>query len=85
MSTITIELPPIEADRTVEVEVRVNGKGRQYRYRVEVFRWSDWCTTGEERAECLKRMLGNYERGWELMHIGSPSASEIPLTFKRAS
>jgi hypothetical protein len=84
MTTISIELPPIEAEKSVEVEVRVNGKGRRYNYRVEVFKW-ETCSSSELRAECLKRMVSNYERGWELMQIGSPTANEIPITFKRAS
>ena len=83
MPTITIELPPIEAEKTVEVDVRVNGQGRRYHYRVEVFRWNDWCVPGEERAESLKRALSKYEKGWELMQIGSPTSTEIPVTFKK--
>ncbi len=85
MSMISIELPPVEAEKTIEVEVRVNGQRREYKYRVEVFQWKEWCVSGEQRAECLKRILSSYERGWELMQIGSPSASEIPITFKKAS
>ena len=50
MSTVSIALPPIEADTSVDIEVSVNGRKRKYSYRVEVFKWSDSCRPSEHRA-----------------------------------
>jgi hypothetical protein len=85
MSTISIHLPPIEAEKAVDVEVSINGMKRKLIYRVEVFRWEDWCQPLEGRAECVKRMISAYDKNWRLLEIGSPTDREVPLTFKRVS
>jgi hypothetical protein len=83
MSTISISLPPIEAEDSVEVEVKINGQKRKYSYRVEVFKWSAYCKPVEHKVECLRRMVEGYDRHWQLMEIGSPTENEVPVTFRR--
>jgi predicted transcriptional regulator len=83
MATVAIHLPPIDAERSVDVEVSINGRKRRYSYRVEVFRWEDWCRPKEERATGLKRMITNYDPSWQLMEIGAPTAVDVPLMFRR--
>ncbi len=39
MPSISIQLPAVEADQQVEVEVKINGKKKTYHYRVEIFAW----------------------------------------------
>jgi hypothetical protein len=48
-----------------------------------VFRWEDWCRPSEHRAEGLKRMITAYDRAWQLMEIGAPTAVDVPLMFRR--
>jgi len=84
MATVVIELPPVEAEKTVEVEVRVNGTRSLLSYRLEVFNWGEWCRPSERRAECLKRIIGSYDRKWQLMQIGTPTEQVIPIMFRRA-
>ena len=81
MGDITIQLPKIEADQFIEVEVKVNGKKKMYNYRVEIFYWEE-CKKEEERAECLKDMLERHDKNWQLVHIGSATDTTIPLMFK---
>lgn len=83
MTTVSIALPPIEADKSVDIEVSVNGQKRKYTYRVEVFRWADACRPAEHRAECLRRMVETYDRSWQLMQIGNPTEAEVPIMFRR--
>ena len=83
MATIAIHLPPIDAEKSVDVEISTNGHRRRYSYRVEVFRWEEWCRPWEERAEGLKRMITAYDRTWQLMEIGAPTAVDVPLMFRR--
>lgn len=85
MSTVSIALPPIEADSSVDIEVSVNGRKRKYSYRIEVFRWSDSCRPSEHRAECLRRMVESYDKSWQLMQIGAPTEAEVPIMFRRTS
>ena len=83
MATVSIELPPFEAEHTVDVEVRVNGRKSHLSYRLEVFNWSECRRPQEQRAECLKRIIGSYERGWKLMQIGTPTEQTVPVMFRR--
>ena len=83
MQAISIQLPTIETDHYVEVDVTVNGERRQYKYRVEVFRWEDWSRPSEARALAIKRMIEAYDKKWQLLQIGSPTESTVPLMFKR--
>ncbi len=83
MNTISIALPPIEAEKAVEVAVTVNGHQKMFRYRVEVFPWSDWWFPPEPRADSLRRIIASYDKDWQLMQIGTPDDRGIPLMFKR--
>jgi hypothetical protein len=80
---IPIDLPPVDTENYVEVKVVVNGHKRQFRFRLEVFRWSDWCRPSEERVEGLRRMISAYDKEWQLMQIGVPTDTVIPLMFRR--
>ncbi len=80
---IPIDIPPVDTDNYVEVDVVVNGHKRQFKYRLEVFQWRDWCKPTEERVEGLKRMINAYDKNWQLMQIGMPTESVIPLMFRR--
>ena len=82
---IPIDIPPVDTDNYVEVDVTINGHKRQYKYRVEVFRWRDWCQPTEPRVEGLKRMINTYDKNWQLLQIGMPTETVIPLTFRRVA
>jgi hypothetical protein len=79
---IPIDIPDVDTENYVEVDVTVNGHSKQFKYRVEVFRWRDWCRPAEERTEGLKRKIGGYDKKWQLMQIGLPTDSIIPLMFR---
>lgn len=82
---IPIDIPPVDTENYVEVDVTINGHKRQYKYRVEVFRWRDWCQPTEPRVEGLKRMINSYDKNWRLLQIGMPTDTIIPLTFRRVA
>ena len=81
MSGISIEIPSIDAEQSIEIEVRVNGQKKQYHYRVEIFAW-DQCEENEPKAVCLKKKIQSYNKNWKLVHIGGDSEKKIPLMFK---
>ena len=83
MPKIKIQLPGVEAEDKVEVEVTVNGKRRKYAYRIEIFDWEDYAEPGEDRVSCLKRIIRNYDRNWELVQIGEPTDREISILFEQ--
>ena len=81
MSCINIQLPIIDAEQSVEIEVKVNGKKKKYHYRVEIFSWEE-CTEEDERAHCLRRKLAEKDENWQLVHIGNATEKNVPLMFK---
>jgi hypothetical protein len=83
MPSISIQLPAIEADQQIEVEVKINGHKKQYHYRVEIFAWEDCPEPEEEKAHCLKRIIENYDKNWQLIQIGSPTEKTIPIMFRQ--
>ncbi len=83
MPSISIQLPAIEADQQVEVEVKINGKKKTYNYRVEIMAWEQCEEPPQERALCLRRMIEGYDKNWQLLQIGAPSEKTIPIMFKQ--
>ncbi len=82
MPSITIQLPAIDADQQIEVEVKINGQKKEYHYRVEIFAWEQCPDPAEERAKCLQRMITSYDKEWQLVQIGAPLEKSIPIMFK---
>ena len=82
MPSINIQLPTLEADQSIEIEVKINEKKQKHNYRVEIFSWSD-CPQPENRVECLKEIIDNYDQQWQIIQIGSPTEKDIPLMFKQ--
>jgi len=83
MSSIAIRIPELEGEQDVEVQVKINGEKRQYNYRVEIFRWEDCPYPTEDRVECIKKLVADYDSDWDLAHIGVPTDVFIPITFKK--
>ncbi|MEX1137819.1 MAG: hypothetical protein WEB33_02900 [Bacteroidota bacterium] len=83
MSTIFIQLPPVQSDNYVDVDLTVNGKKQQFKYRVEIFKWSDWCAPAETKADGIRKMINNYDRNWQLVEIGAPTDATVPLMFRK--
>lgn len=83
MPKISIKLPPLDAEDTVEVTVVVNGKSRKYDYRMELFAWEEHAEPHEQRVMCLKRIVENYDADWSLVEIGEPSEHEVSILFER--
>ena len=82
MASINIQLPTLEADQSIEIEVKINDKKQKYHYRVEIFSWTD-CPQPEEKAQCLKHIIDNYDQQWKLIQIGGPTEKDIALMFKQ--
>jgi len=83
MSTIFIQLPPVHTDNYVDVDLTVNGKKQQFKYRVEIFKWADWCAAAETKADGIRKMIGQYDPNWQLVEIGAPTDSTVPLMFRK--
>lgn len=83
MSKIGIDIPDLNEEQEIEVEVKVNGYKKHYNYRVEIFFWEQ-CTNPEaDRATCIRDMVASYNDEWKLVNIGLPTEDYIPITFRK--
>ncbi len=83
MESISIQIPTIPGEQEIEIDVRINGIVKKYNYRIEIFFWDDCKTPKDDKAACLKELLGKYDPQWELVQIGSPAEDFIPITFRK--
>jgi len=83
MSVIGIEIPKLDEEQDIEVDIRINGIKKQFHYRVEIFYWEEYPYPREERVECIKSLIKDYNPDWDLAYIGVPNDDYIPITFKK--
>lgn len=83
MGIIGIEIPQLNEEQEIEVEVKVNGIKKQYNYRVEIFYWNQCPFPTEDRVECIRQLVNSYDDAWGLTHIGLPTEDYIPITFRK--
>ena len=62
MPKISIKLPPLDAEDTVEVTVVVNGKSRKYDYRLELFAWGGTRRTPRTESHVFETDCGELRR-----------------------
>jgi hypothetical protein len=74
MKEVSIPLPDFVDKQIAEIEVKINGKKRQYNFRVEAFRWEpdNKESTVEDKIKLLQTQLANYDKSWELIQIFKP-------------
>lgn len=80
MGSIAIPLPSANGHQDIEVDIRVNGELKKQNYRVEVFYWKN-CRARQNRAECIREILSEYDKNWQLYYIGMPTDDYVPITF----
>ena len=82
MSMICIPVPELQLNRTVLLEVTVDGKKHAMNYRVESFPWPEDVDT-ETRIDSLRDHIRDFEGEWELLQIGPPGGGMVPVTFRQ--
>lgn len=82
MNQICIHIPSLDVERTVDLEIRIDGRIRYMSYRVESIEWLEH-QDPESRIERLKKFLREHDRKWELVHIGTPAGNVLPITFRQ--
>lgn len=76
---IPVPLPP---DRSVEMQVTVDGEQQVMQYRVETLTWASG-TSPDERIEQLRQFIAEYDAAWSLVQVGAPGPTSVPVTFRR--
>jgi regulation of enolase protein 1 (concanavalin A-like superfamily) len=83
MREVVLQIPTLESEQNIEIEVKINGKKRILKYRVEIVNWETTETTVEDRVSVLRRVIRHNQGDWELVQIGAPSKDHIPIMFKK--
>lgn len=83
MREIVILIPDLDIEQNVEIDVRINGRKKTLKYRVELLSWEG--NDSEQRVTTLKHKINDYDKDWELVEIGAPSKSQIPIVFKKSN
>ena len=83
MREVVLQIPNIEAKQNIEIDVKINGKKRTLKYRVEIVELESSETNPEERVNTLRRVIREYDKNWELINIGAPSETHIPIMFRK--
>ena len=81
MREIVIVIPDIDVEQNVEIDVRINGRKKTLKYRVELLRWEG--DYADNRVTILKHKINDYDKDWELVEIGAPGENEIPIMFRK--
>ncbi|MDA1029010.1 MAG: hypothetical protein O3B41_08155 [Bacteroidetes bacterium] len=84
MKQICIQVPSLQSNQTVDVEVTVNGKKRLMNYRLESFDWSQGGYDTSLKIQRLRELIHGYDPGWELVQIGVPDGNLVPVMFRRS-
>jgi len=84
MLNLAIPIPNVLGQQDIEIEMKMNGQRQKLRYRVEVVPWTE-CQAGnaEDRVDCIRALLREYDQDWMIYHIGQPTEHYVPLTFIR--
>lgn len=83
MREVVLQIPTLEAEQNIEIEVKINGKKRVLKYRVEIVDWESGETTKEDRVTVLRRVIRSHQNDWELIQIGAPTDDNIPIMFRK--
>ncbi len=83
MKEVVILIPDLEPEQNVEIDVRINGRKNTLQYRVELVTWEGTSPAPDEKFYRLKHTIEHYDKNWELVEIGVPDASGVPLMFRK--
>ena len=83
MREVVLQIPTLEAHQNIDIDVKINGKRRTLRYRVEIIDWEDYDGETADKVEVIKRVLKDYDRNWQLIQIGIPTDKNIPIMFRK--
>ena len=83
MREVVLSIPTLEAEQNLEIDVRINGKKKTLKYRVEIIHWEGSKPSSEEKVTVIKHAIEDYDQDWELIQIGAPDDEKIPLMFRQ--
>ena len=83
MKEVVLQIPTLGSEQNIEIDVRINGKKRTLKYRVEIIDWEENTKEEEDRVDVLKRVIKEHDKNWRLVQIGIPTDKNIPVMFQK--
>ena len=83
MKEVVIQIPTLEAEQNIEIDVHINGKKIKKKFRVEIIAFEEVEDTSEERIAVLKRVIKEHDKDWKLVQIGLPAENRISVMFQQ--
>jgi hypothetical protein len=83
MREVVIQIPTFEAEQNIEIDVKINGRKRTIKYRVEIIDWEGDEPTTETRLDTIRSVIQERDRDWELIQIGAPIKQSVPIMFRK--
>lgn len=83
MKEVVLYIPTLDAEQNVEIDVKINGRKKTIKYRVEIIDWEAADAETGEKVEVLKKVIREHDKDWELVQIGAPTDSNIPVMFRK--
>jgi hypothetical protein len=83
MKEIILQIPTLDAEQNIEIDVKINGRKRTIKYRVEIVDVDDLENNTEDKVTVLRRVIKEHNKDWELVQIGAPTKNNIPVMFRQ--
>jgi hypothetical protein len=82
MREVVLQIPTLESEQNIDIEVKINGKKRTMRYRVEIVEWESFSDMKEDKVAVIRHVIKEHEKDWQLIQIGVPTDTHIPIMFR---
>lgn len=82
MREVVLQIPTLESEQNIDIEVKINGKKRTMRYRVEIVEWESFSDMKEDKVAVIRHVIKEHEKNWQLIQIGVPTDTHIPIMFR---
>ena len=83
MKEVIVQIPTYESEQNIEIDVRINGRKRTLKYRVEIVEWESEAEETIDKVSTIKRVIKEHNRDWRLIQIGVPTEKNIPIMFQK--
>ncbi len=83
MKEVVVQIPTYESEQNIEIDVRINGKKRTIKYRVEIVEWESDDSETIDKVSTIKQVIKEHDRDWRLIQIGVPTEKNIPIMFQK--
>ncbi|MGA2624184.1 MAG: hypothetical protein ABSF91_10050 [Bacteroidota bacterium] len=83
MQEVVLQIPSVDAEQNIEIDVKINGRKKTLKYRVEIVGWETTNPTTEEKVGVLRRVIKEHDKDWQLVTIGAPRETHIPIMFRK--